>query len=278
MTYGCIENDALMVEQDKRITETLSRERARLRNFIRRRVADPGDAEDILQDVFYSFVEAYRLPDPIEQAGAWLYRVARNRIIDRFRKKKSEPLVDAFSETDDEPWLEAVLPSSDAGPEAAYARKVLLDEIYAALDGLPEQQRAVFIAHELEGRSVKALAARRPLERDQRLVARAVFILSLSRLRCHIAMHLRHLQVFVGHRFVFFDKVVAVPDQRSPFLAVPCLLVLNSHFPVLVRLSLSRLRFLLVIGGDFIVIRLRFGCLDLNDHHRRLRSHGASAN
>jgi len=151
--------DSLMAEQDKRITETLSRERVRLRNFIRRRVADPGDAEDILQDVFYAFVEAYRLPAPIEQAGAWLYRVARNRIIDRFRKKKSEPLDDAFSETDDEPWLEAVLPSSDAGPEAAYARKVLLDEIYAALDGLPEQQRAVFIAHELEGRSFKTLAA-----------------------------------------------------------------------------------------------------------------------
>ena len=154
-----LSSNSLMAEQDKRITETLSRERARLRNFIRRRVADPGDAEDILQDVFYAFVETYRLPDPIDQAGAWLYRVARNRIIDRFRKKKSEPLVDASSETDDEPWLEAVLPSSDAGPEAAYARKVLLDEIYAALDELPEQQRAVFIAHELEGRSFKALAA-----------------------------------------------------------------------------------------------------------------------
>lgn len=154
-----LSSNALMVEQDKRITETVWRERSRLRNFIRQRVADPGEAEDILQDVFYSFVEAYRLPDPIEQVGAWLFRVARNRIIDRFRRKKSDPLVDASSEADDESWLEAVLPSSDAGPEAAYARKVLLEELHAALDELPEQQRAVFIAHELEGRSFKALAA-----------------------------------------------------------------------------------------------------------------------
>jgi RNA polymerase sigma factor (sigma-70 family) len=148
-----------MAERERRITETVRRERSRLRNFIRHRVADPGEAEDILQDVFYSFVEAYRLPDPIEQVGAWLYRVARNRIIDRFRKRKSEPLVEASSEADGEPWLEAVLPSSNAGPEAAYARKVLLEEIYAALDDLPEQQRAVFIAHELEGQSFKMLAA-----------------------------------------------------------------------------------------------------------------------
>jgi RNA polymerase sigma factor (sigma-70 family) len=149
---------ALMREQDKRVAETVMRERGRLRNFIRRRVADSADAEDILQDVFYAFVEAYRLPEPIEQVGAWLYRVARNRIIDRFRKQKSDPLVDASNETDEEPWLETVLPSPDAGPEASYARKVLLEELYAALDDLPEQQRAVFIAHEVEGRSFKELA------------------------------------------------------------------------------------------------------------------------
>ena len=151
--------NVLMREQNKRVAETVTRERGRLRNFIRRRVADPAEAEDILQDVFYAFIEAYRLPEPIEQAGAWLFRVARNRIIDRFRKKRSEPLVDAPSGTDEEPWLETVLPSPDAGPEAAYARKVLLEELYAALDELPEPQRAVFIAHEVEGRSFQTLAA-----------------------------------------------------------------------------------------------------------------------
>lgn len=151
--------DALMREQNNQIAETVIRERGRLSSFIRRRVADPADAEDILQDVFYAFVEAYRLPDPLEQVGAWLFRVARNRIIDRFRRKRAEPLVDAPSGTDEEPWLETVLPSPDAGPEAAYARKVLLEELYAALDELPEQQRAVFIAHEVEGRSFTTLAA-----------------------------------------------------------------------------------------------------------------------
>jgi RNA polymerase sigma factor (sigma-70 family) len=154
-----LDANALMKEQDKRVAETLTRERGRLRNFIRRRVADPGDAEDILQDVFFALVEAYRLPKPIEEVGAWLFRVARNRIVDRFRKQKSEPLIDLSSEADDQPWLEEVLPDPGAGPEAAYARKVLLEEIHAALDELPEQQRAVFIAHEIEGRSFKELAA-----------------------------------------------------------------------------------------------------------------------
>ena len=149
---------ALMREQNKLAAETVMRERGRLKNFIRRRVADPADAEDILQDVFYSFIEAYRLPEPIEQVGAWLYRVARNRIIDRFRKKRSDPLSEISSETDEEPWLETVLPSPEVGPEAAYARKVLLEELYSALDDLPEPQCAVFIAHEVEGRSFKQLA------------------------------------------------------------------------------------------------------------------------
>jgi len=151
--------DVLMREQNKQVAETVTRERGRLSNFIRRRVADPADAEDILQDVFYAFVEAYRLPDSVEQAGAWLFRVARNRIIDRFRKKKSEPLIDAPSGTDEEPWLETVLPSPEAGPEAAYARKVLLEELHAALEELPEPQRAVFVAHEVQGRSFQTLAA-----------------------------------------------------------------------------------------------------------------------
>ena len=150
--------NALMAEQDKRITETISRERVRLKNFIRQRVPDAGEAEDILQDVFFEYVEAYRLPEPIEQVGAWLYRVARNRIIDRFRKKREEPLPE-LNEDDDGHWLDEVLPSSDAGPEAAYARGVLLEELIAALDELPKEQRDVFIAHELDGRSFKELAA-----------------------------------------------------------------------------------------------------------------------
>jgi RNA polymerase sigma factor (sigma-70 family) len=150
---------ALMAEQDKRIAETVRREGARLKNFIRRRVPDPSDAEDILQDVFFEFVEAYRLPEPMEQVGAWLFRVARNRIIDRFRKKKEQPLPEAQEEGDEEYWLENILPSVDAGAEAAYARNVLLEELTAALDELPEEQRAVFIAHELEGKRFKQLAA-----------------------------------------------------------------------------------------------------------------------
>lgn len=150
--------NALMTEQDKRITETVSRERGRLRNFIRQRVPDAGEAEDILQDVFFEYVEAYRLPEPIEQVGAWLYRVARNRIIDRFRKKREAPLPEV-SEDDDGHWLDEVLPSQESGPEAAYARGVLLEELIAALDELPVAQRDVFIAHELDGRSFKELAA-----------------------------------------------------------------------------------------------------------------------
>ncbi len=150
--------EALMTEQDKRIAETVARERGRLGSFIRRRVPDPGEAEDILQDVFFEFMEAYRLPEPIEQAGAWLFRVARNRIIDRFRKKKEEPLTPLTGEEDEQFWLDEVLPSPDAGPEAAYARSVLLAELHAALEELPEAQSAVFIAHELEGKSFKELA------------------------------------------------------------------------------------------------------------------------
>ena len=148
-----------MAEQDKRITETVARESGRLKNFIRQRVPDQGEAEDILQDVFFEFMETYRLPDPIEQVGAWLYRVARNRIIDRFRKKKEEPLTQVEGDEDtEEHWLENVLPSSNSGAEAAYVRKVLLEEIHTALDELPEEQRSVFLAHELEGLSFKELA------------------------------------------------------------------------------------------------------------------------
>jgi RNA polymerase sigma factor (sigma-70 family) len=148
-------------EQDQQISEAIVREQARLRNFIRRRVPDRGDAEDILQDVFSELVEAYRLMQPIEQAGAWLFRVARNRITDLFRKRRPEALQDqrTFAADGEALMLEDLLPSPDAGPEEAYARSVLLEEIEDALDELPEAQREVFIAHEVEGRTFKELAA-----------------------------------------------------------------------------------------------------------------------
>jgi len=152
----------VMAEQDQRLTETIGREQGRLRNFIRRRVADEADAEDILQDVFYELIEAYRLMKPIEQVGAWLYRVARNRIIDAFRKKKPEPLSaekDPDAEDGDSLSLEEMLPSPDAGPEAAYARSILLEEFDAALDELPPEQREVFLGHEFEGFSFKEISA-----------------------------------------------------------------------------------------------------------------------
>jgi RNA polymerase sigma factor (sigma-70 family) len=151
--------ERMAAEQDQRISEVVKRERSRLLNFIRRRVADPGDAEDILQDVFYRLVEANRLLMPIEHVTGWLFRVARNRITDLFRKREPENFSDVVAHDDDELGFEDLLPSPEAGPEALYARRLLLDELELALDGLPEEQREVFVAHELEGRSFKELAA-----------------------------------------------------------------------------------------------------------------------
>ncbi|MBR8236924.1 MULTISPECIES: RNA polymerase sigma factor [unclassified Burkholderia] len=151
-----------MTDPDRDITATVMRERTRLGNFIRRRIRDPDDAEDVLQDVLHEFVQAYRLPAPIEQASAWLFRTARNRIIDRFRKKKEQPLadlLDADDDADSEYRLDLALPSHDAGPEALYARTLLLKALQDALDELPANQREVFIAHELEGASFKEMAA-----------------------------------------------------------------------------------------------------------------------
>ncbi len=150
-----------MAEQDQRISEAINREHARLRNFIRRRVPDPRDAEDILQEVFYELVEANRLLMPIEHVTGWLFRVARNRITDLFRKKKPETFSEAAVEGEEGEVLqiEDLLPSPDAGPEALYVRNVLLDELELALDELPEEQREVFVAHELEGHSFKEIAA-----------------------------------------------------------------------------------------------------------------------
>src|SRR5882762_7407754 len=154
--------ERMALEQDKRISEVVGREQSRLRHFIRRRVPDPRDAEDILQDVFYELVEANRLLMPIEHVTGWLFRVARNRITDLFRKKRPESFSDtAVANEDDELLrLEDLLPSPDAGPEVLYARNVLLDELELAVEELPKEQREVFVAHELEGRSFKEMAAR----------------------------------------------------------------------------------------------------------------------
>jgi len=147
-------------EQDRQISEAVEQQRSRLRGFISRRVADPSDVEDILQEVFFELVEAYRLMKPIEMVGAWLFQVARNRIIDGFRKKKPLPLENLNVESEEGEMLsiEEFLPSPDAGPEAAYTRTVLIEELEAALDELPDEQRSVFIGHEIEGRSFKELA------------------------------------------------------------------------------------------------------------------------
>ena len=153
--------EAMALEQDQRISDAVAREQSRLRNFIRRRVADRRDAEDILQEVFCELVEANRLLVPIDHVTAWLFRVARNRITDLFRKKKPESFSDLAGVDEDEERrpFEDLLPSPDAGPEALFARGVLLEELELALEELPDEQRDVFIAHELEGRSFKEMAA-----------------------------------------------------------------------------------------------------------------------
>ena len=173
-----------MAERDDRFTneqisKEVMRERTRLGNFIRKRIADPSEAEDILQDVFHEFVEAYRLPEPIEQVGAWLFRVARNRIIDRFRKKKELPLSNLY-DGDDEYWLDELLPPVD-GPEAAYTREVLLQELQDALNELPKEQRDVFVAHELQGRSFEEIAAESNVKLNTLLARKRYAVLHLRK-------------------------------------------------------------------------------------------------
>ncbi len=170
-------------EQDRRIIETVEREQARLRNFIRRHVPDREDAEDILQEVFYEFVAAYRLLKPIERAGGWLFQVARNRIIDRFRKRKPQSLNHpaAVDEEGEALALEDLLPSPDAGPEAAFAREVLVEELEHAIEELPREQREVFIAHEIEGRSFKDLAAETGVSVNTLLSRKHYAVLQLRR-------------------------------------------------------------------------------------------------
>jgi RNA polymerase sigma factor (sigma-70 family) len=149
---------ARKVDQDRRISEAFAREAARLGQFIRRRVADVGVAEDILQDVFSEFIESERRAPPIEQVGAWLFRVARNRITDWFRRKKPETAAPQDGPEGDVAWEDAV-PSTDSGPDELYARDLVLAELVTALEALPEAQRATFIAHELDGLSFREIAA-----------------------------------------------------------------------------------------------------------------------
>ena len=175
--------ERMALEQDQQISDVVKRERSRLRNFIRRRVPDPRDAEDILQDVFYELVEANRLLMPIDHVTGWLFRVARNRITDLFRKKKPESFSDAAVAGDDEELLhlEDLLPSPDAGPDALYARSVLLDELEFALEELPDEQREVFVGHELEGRSFKELAAQTGVGVNTLLARKRYAVLHLRR-------------------------------------------------------------------------------------------------
>jgi RNA polymerase sigma factor (sigma-70 family) len=161
---GAALTDRLTVAaQDREIASTVQRERGRLLAFIRRRIADAAEAEDVLQDALYELVRAYRMMQPVEQAGAWLTRVARNRLIDRFRSNRPEALADqasARSENDDDGAFEDLLPAEEDGPESAVMRELLLEEIEAALAELPREQREVFVAHELDGLSFRELSAR----------------------------------------------------------------------------------------------------------------------
>lgn len=182
-------NATAMAGQNLQISEIVSKERTRLRNFIRQRVADPAEAEDIVQEVFYELVEANRLLMPIEHVTGWLFRVARNRITDWFRKKKPELFADAAIEDEDGDILpiEQMLPSPDAaGPEAEYARTVLLEELEDALDELPAEQREVFVAHELEGRSFREMSAETGLSINTLLSRKRYAVLHLRERLQHV--------------------------------------------------------------------------------------------
>jgi len=171
-------------DQNRRISEIISREQARLRQFIRARVPDISDAEDILQEVFYELIAAYRLMRPVEQVGAWLFRVARNRIVDLFRSKRPAVLGNdsmLIPEDGEAYRWEDLLPSPDAGPEAAYTRSVLLEQLDAALEDLPEEQRDVFVAHEIEGRSFKELSGETGVSVNTLLSRKRYAVLQLRR-------------------------------------------------------------------------------------------------
>jgi RNA polymerase sigma factor (sigma-70 family) len=149
--------------QDSEIAEVVRRERGRLLSFILRRVTDAAEAEDVLQEALYELVAAYRLMQPIEQVGAWLMRVARNRIIDRFRKRRPQLLGDLAAQDEEgesESALERLFPVVTEGPDAMLVRELLMEELERALQELPAEQREVFVAQELEGASFKELSAR----------------------------------------------------------------------------------------------------------------------
>jgi RNA polymerase sigma factor (sigma-70 family) len=175
--------DEVTAEQDQSIARAMEKDGSRLRNYIRKHVVDLETAEDILQEVFVELIEAYRLLKPIEQVSGWLFRVAKNRIIDRFRGRRLESLSqDRYGEDDDVAVsLEDLLPSPDSGPEAAYARSVLLDEVDEALREMPEEQRSVFIAHEWEGYSFKELAAETGVSVNTLLSRKRYAVLHLRR-------------------------------------------------------------------------------------------------
>ena len=188
---------AAMSSQDERIAAIVARERTRLRRFIRQRVPDAGDADDILQDVFYELIEATRLFQPIEQMSAWLFRVARNRIIDRFRRNRTalqEPARRDAMEEGEELGLEQMLPSAEAGPEALFARRVLFEELDAALEELPANQREVFLAHELEGKSFRDLARQTGLSVNTLLARKRYAVLHLRRRLQDIYQEIRSTQ------------------------------------------------------------------------------------
>ena len=178
---GAASIDRMALEQDQRISEVVKRERSRLLNFIRRRVPDPGDAEDVLQEVFYRLVEANRLLMPIEHITGWLFQVARNRITDLFRKKQPANFSELATadQSGEELQFEDLLPSRDAGPEAEYVRKRLLEELRRSLAELPKEQRDVFVAHEFEGRSFKELAAESGLSVNTLLARKRYAVLHL---------------------------------------------------------------------------------------------------
>jgi RNA polymerase sigma factor (sigma-70 family) len=173
-----------MTEYDREITATVRRERSRLSSFIRRRVRNPADADDILQDVLFEFVEAYHLPAPIERASAWLFRVARNRVVDLFRKKREQSLDGMAAQPTqegDEHRLDLLLPAADDSPEAGYARSVLLAELQVALEELPADQREVFVAHELDGISFREMAARSGVPMNTLLARKRYAVLQLRK-------------------------------------------------------------------------------------------------
>ena len=170
-----------MAEQDRQLSNLVTEQRARLRNFIRKRVPNEADADDLLQEVFYELVRAHRLLLPIDVATAWLFRVARNRITDFFRKKRPEPFAEAAVQNEEGEWLalEELLPSAEEGPEAAYLRRALLEAMQVALRALPTEQREVFVAHEIEGRSFKELAEESGVNMNTLLARKRYAVLAL---------------------------------------------------------------------------------------------------